>query len=214
MKTGNIMHMGSKIFSVLNIKSLGTYKFIESGTVTFSEDNGCKSASSSYFNQPFKSNEYSGIETDLTAINYVSESSTDTTVMSIHGMSGTATPVFFTVIPKTGANGLVYHFHASGMSFSNANHKGLYVITHTGTNTVIYKDGTKTSNPIATAAPTISTNRFVLGRNVATTNGGATLTQPYDKFVAIDFLYDRFSDSDESGFRAAFNTYKTAVGLP
>ena len=213
MKTMNIMHTGSKEFVKLNLKNVSTFKYVESGTVTFSEGNGCKSASSSYFEHPFKSDQYAGIETDLTEINYISES--DTT--SVNDIVAGCTPAlsrFELLRPKSGvANGAYSHYDNALTVFTSANHKGLFIRTYAGGNKVVYRDGVKTSTAVTPTAPTVSQSRLVLAFN-GNAGSGITATSHYTRFVALDALYDSFSDADELAFRNAFNTYKTAVSLP
>lgn len=213
MKTMNIMHTGSKEFVKLNIKNVSTFKYVEGGTVSFSEGNGCKSASNSYFEHPFKSDQYAGIETDLTEINYVSESSTTNTNEIVSGCTP-ALSRFLLLRPKSGAlNGAYSHYDATLTTFTSANHKALYVRTYAGGNKVVYRDGVKTSTAVTPTAPTVSQSRVVLGLN-SNAGSGVTAGSFYTLYVSLDALYDSFSDADESAFRTAFNTYKTAVSLP
>jgi hypothetical protein len=214
MKTGNILHTGSKQFCLLNLKDVSNHKLVESGTVTFSEGNGCRSASSSYFEQPFTTDEYAGIQSNLTAINYVSESSTAFSgSKALHGFRSDAARIFTTVPLNTSTLGQGYHFTA-GATFPSTNHRGLYVLTRSGANLITYKDGSKTSIAFAANVPAYNGfNRYILAYN---NNNGVTPAAAafYPHYVAIDFLYDGFTDADELAFRTAFNTYKTAVGLP
>jgi hypothetical protein len=215
MLTCNIMHAGSKEFVKLNIKNPATFKYTEVGTVTFSEGNGCRSASSSYFHHAFKSNQYAGIESNLTSINYVSESSTSLfNTISGFRTSSTDGAIAFYVQPLNSASaGLSRAYDANATTFSSNNHKGLYVLTRNGGNNIIYKDGSKRTIATAGIAPTNSCNRIILGYNGSSAATLVPLSQ-YTKYVAFDALYDAFSDADELAFRTAFNTYKTAVGLP
>lgn len=215
MKTGNIMHSGSKEFVKLNLKDVATYKWTEVGTVDFSEGNGCRSASSSYFHHAFKSNEYAGIESNLTSIQYISESNaTGSSSQTSQGFRTSSTlSLFFATNPKfDGTNGQIYHF-SGATNFLSANHKALIVNTFTGGNNVIYRDGVKTTAAVTPTAPTTACNRMVLAYNSSTASTISPLNF-YPKYIAIDFLYDAFSDADELAFRTAFNTYKTAVSLP
>lgn len=214
MKTGYIMHAGSKEMGTLNLKDPLTYQTSLVNSPTFSEGNGMKSnGTTSYINQPFKSNEYAGIESDLTSISYVSEASIDVNSTSVYGVVTTSGGANFNILrPVSGVNvGSMFH-HSTVTSFSNSQHKGLYVMTYDGINNVVYKDGVKSTVAVSPVASNLAINRFILCRN-----GGASGGTPldfYSLFVAIDFLFDRFSDADELAFRTAFNTYKTAVGLP
>ena len=215
MKTGYIFHAGSKEMAKLNLKNPSTFALTEVGTVTFSEGNGCKSASSSYFSQPFKSDQYSGIESDLTCIQYVSESS---------AMFGSNRPSGFRTDVATGggfymrtlidaSTGWFWGFSATKITFSNTDHKGLYVMLNNGSLSIVYKNGVKSSLAITPSAPLTSQNRLILAGN-NNTGSGITPIDFYPYYVSLDFLFDRFSDADELAFRTAFNTYKTAVGLP
>lgn len=215
MITGNILHSGSKEFCKLNIKNVATFKYTEVNTVTFSEGNGCKSASSSYFHHAFKSNQYAGIESNLTSINYVSESSTSLfgTVQGFVTSSSDGTKAFYLQPLNSASTGLFRGYDSNATTFSSNNFKGLYIVTKNGGNDVIYKDGVKTTIASAGVAPTNSCNRIILAYNGS---AGSTLvpTSFCTKYVACDFLYDAFSDADAANFKTAFDTYKTAVGLP
>ncbi|MBW3546236.1 MAG: hypothetical protein KY428_11675, partial [Bacteroidetes bacterium] len=61
MKTGYILHAGSAQMGTLNLKAPLTYQTTLVNSPIFSEGNGMKSnGTSSYIDQPFKSNEYAG----------------------------------------------------------------------------------------------------------------------------------------------------------
>lgn len=208
MKTGYFMHAGGIDNAKINLKNPATYTLTSpAGDPTFSEGNGCKSGGTTYFSQPFKMNEYAGIQTDVTVCQYVSESNTaDTTNTWTHGILDINTGAFWGLRPF--AFGLLssYNFGATAILPANANHKGLYIQTQDASNQYVYKDGTKSSLATVPTAPTVSSNRSILARDAG--NG------PYLHYLAVDFIFDRFSDADELAFRTAFNTYKTSVGLP
>lgn len=216
MKTGYIFHAGSKGAAKVNLKNPALYPLTESGTVTWSEGNGCRSATNSYFRQPFKTNEYAGIESDLTVINYVSESSAEQATKVVSGFRTSNSAFHFMNISPVQAAGIgmsIIHY-TTGSNAANAEHKGLYIATYNGTQKVLYKDGVKNAVAATPSAPTILGNdRAILAHNSATTNGGFTASGHYDKYVGVDFLYDRFSDTDASLWKTAFDTYKTAAGL-
>lgn len=215
MKTGYLLHSGSAGAGRVNLKNPATYQSTLVNSPSFSEGNGIRSnGTSSYINQPFKSDEYAGIESDLTAVTYVSESSTDQTLMLLFGMNTRSSSGVFGIIPNWTSGDAFYHYQGSGSSFTNTDHRGLYVLTHDGTQSVIYKDGTKTAATVTPVAPNISINRLILARNNHTSSGGVTPIQFYNKYVAYDFLFDRFSDTDESTLRGILDTYKTSTGLP
>lgn len=217
MKTGYIMHAGSAQMGTLNLRNPLTYQSTLVNSPTFSEGNGMKSnGTTSYIDQPFKSNEYAGIESDLTGIQYISESSTVNAGMVSSGFGiNAAGSLFWLIRPLLNATSSDFWHYSASTSFANTNHKSLYVLTRPAAGSqVIYNNGVKTTGAVAANVPNISINRFILAANGATANGGLTPANYYTKFVAADFLFDRFSDTDESNFRTPFNTYKTAAGLP
>lgn len=208
MKTGYFLHAGSAEAGTVNLKNPLTYQSTLVNSPTFSEGNGMKSnGTTSYINQPFKSDEYAGIENDITSVNYVSESNVTFASGSVAGCL-TSPSKSFTLQPFKDANGYAYHFSLA-QGFANNNHKGLYCVARAAASFSIYLNGVKTTFAIATEAPTVSINRYILGYN----NNG-TIALLYNKFVACDFLFNAFTDADELNFRTAFDTYKTAVGLP
>lgn len=216
MLSCNIMHTGSKEFVKLNIKNVAQYKYTESGTVSFSEGNGCKSASSSYFNQPLKSNEFAGIESSFTFINYVSESETTDANTAPSGVR-TGTPAFEYMLlwPKSAGRVFTWLHGTQSNQTASGNHKGLFIVTNTPTDNVLYRDGVKTSVAKVPVAPTVQRNRLVLAYNDGTTTDGVTATGHYTRYVAIDATYRiAFDDTKAANFKTAFDAYKTAVSLP
>lgn len=213
-KTMNILHLGSKEFVKLNLVNPATFKYTESGTVSFSALNGCKSASSSYFNQGFKSDAFGGGA--LTMVTYISESVAGDSLQAPHGYcvnaAGTA---FMSLLPKIAGNAQVQHATVGAESEANTNHKGLYIHTHASSNIVLYKDGVKSTTSAGLTSPAISIDRLVLARNNATVSAGVTAALHYAvAYNAFDAIFDAFSDADAAAFKTAFDTYKTAVSLP
>lgn len=208
MKTGYFFAFGSKGNAKINLKDPLTYTITEVNTVPFDEGRGIGSDRySSYFNQPFKSDEYVGIQTDLTVVQYIVDDNTTVDEKFTHGMRvRSATSEAIALFPKFDANGYHYHGTASN-AFTNANSKGLYVQTYDGTNAVIYKDGTKTSAAASPVVPNISINRFIASQNNATVNGASTPANYTGRNISADFLFDRFTDADELAFRNAFTTH-------
>lgn len=219
LKSGYFLHSGSLNGACrVNFKNPATYLLTVGGSPFFYEGMGTRSSANGYFNQPFKSDEYVGIHTDLTCVqcvsNYEEWDSVALTSFS-HGMrmnsAGTAS---FAHYPKYDAS-LGYFYHSTGStSFSNTtSHEGIYTLTYNGTQSVIYRDGVKTTVTNSPSAPNISINRFILSLNNAASSGGTTPTTFYDRFVWGDFLFDRFTDADESALRTILNTYKTALDI-
>lgn len=217
MKTGYILHSGDTTVGRRNLKDPSTYRSSIVGALQFSEGNGTRSdGTTGYFSQPFKSNEYSGIQSDLTTIHYISESSAVGTFTNPSGFRVTAAgSVFYTFHPFADASGGAhYAFSATIRRFTSTNQKGLYVYLNNGTGSIVYKDGTKTTSAAtAPSVPNISQNRLILAANTDV-GSGVTPSGFYAKYMAVDFLFDQFNDADELSFRTAFNTYKTSVGLP
>ena len=87
-------------------------------------------------------------------------------------------------------------------------------MTYNGTQSVMYRNGTKTTNTNTPSAPNISINRFILSLNNASSSGGTTALTFYDKYMWGDFLFDRFNDADELALRTILNAYaiEAAVG--
>lgn len=209
MKTGNLMFVGSKSTAKINLKDPATYTLTEVNTVPFDLGRGISSDRySSYMSQPFKSNEYAGIQTDLTVIQYIVDDNSAGDTNFSHGMRLTsAGGASIGLYPYYGSSE-GYHYHGgSSHTFTSTNSKGLYVHTYNGTSAVIYKDGTKTSSSLTPTAPNIGINRYIGSYNNASTNNGNTPFNYSGRQIAADFLFDRFDDTDEANFRNAFNTY-------
>src|SRR3546814_10498195 len=82
----HILHAGDTLLGRRNlVNPTDTHRTTISGTLLFSEGNGSKSNGTSYINQPFKSDEYVGIESDLIVIQYISESSATAATIASHG---------------------------------------------------------------------------------------------------------------------------------
>lgn len=211
-KTLNFLHTGSKHFSKLNVINPSLYPYVESGTVTFTEGSGCKSASSSYFNQGFKSDSFLG--TQLSFLSFVSESNTNNIAGSVFGHRVQAASAYQSYLnPKNGGNVQVAVTSITAHSAANANHRGLYITTLVTTNATLYKDGVKASTSVAVTTPNISTDRLVLATNSSATSGVVTPVQFYTNNVAIDAILDQVNDTDAANLTTIFNTYISACGL-
>lgn len=220
MKTGYFFHAGSIETGRVNIKDPDTYTLTiaEQGPVVpiFIQGVGTRSNGiTGYFIQPFKSNEYAGIESDLTIIQYLphqpfaSQYPVSTFSSGFDLTLAGATDNYIATIPFY-AEGLGSHRRGTtgNQSFTSNSHNGLLVSTYDGTNAVVYKDGTKTSEAVTPAVPNNSINRFILAAN----NDGSAVVR-YARLVSADFLFDRFNDADEALFRSIWNTYKNSVNL-
>lgn len=209
MKTGYFFFAGGKAATKINLKNPATYLLTEGGTVAFDEGAGIRSdGTASYYNQPFKSDEYSGIQTDLTMIQYIVEDNATARTALSHGMrSNLANTRSFAMYPYYSA-GLGYKTHGSASfeATTTSNHKGLYTITYDGTNVVWYKDGVKDSDAATPDVPNLSINRLILSTNGGATTGAVTPVSFYTHAVTADFLFDRFTDADELAFRTNFTT--------
>lgn len=213
MKAGYFFHAGGVGNAKINLANPATYTLTSpAGDPTFSEGNGCASNGSTYFLNPFKTNEYAGIETNHAFCIYVSQSDTTSSgALILHGATiKTTTLESIEIRPLITGNVRFNNWSAVNSNATNgtSNHKHLYVQTVDSSNQYMYVDGTKTTVASAPVAGNISTGIPILAANM----GG--ITGFYTKNVACYFIFDKFTDTDESNFRTAFNTYKTAVGLP
>lgn len=214
MKFGYFLHAGNKTTCRRNIKSPADYRMTESGTVTFSEGNGCKSDGSSSWNTTYPINAYSGIQTDLTTAFYVSESATASNGRVYGARADVSGTVILQFLPGVGgSSGQRSHYGGANTIFSSANHKAIYVHTYDGTNDVAYRNGVKDSDALTPTAPTVSSPIALLATN-ASGIGGFSPIQFYTLNLAYFFAFNRFNDSDESTLRGLLTTYNTAAGLP
>jgi hypothetical protein len=218
-KTINIYGFGSIGAGLVNIKNPSTYKHIVSGTVTFTEGEGVKSNSTiggGYLRTAFFTDEYAGIESDLTSILYVPESSTDiAATMYAYGGRGNASSANTGVAIRpmsTSAVGIKIGYGAAD-SFPSTNHQGLYVLYYDGTNSVMRKDGVEDNQAITPLAPDLHNEVLLLGRNIHATGGAGNISssESYPHNVMCLFRFDRFSDADEVSFRTIWNTFLNAL---
>ncbi len=211
-KTINFLFAGGKPATKINVKNPLAYLLSEVSTVPYDEGRGIStSRNNNYYSQPFKSNEYAGIQTDLTVIQYIVDDNAVGETNFSHGFrltSGGGASI--ALYPYYGTNE-GYHYHGlASHTFASTNSKGLYVHTYNGTAAVVYRNGVKTSTTMTPTAPNIGINRYIGAYNNASVNNGntpATLVNPTGRQIAIDCLFDRFTDADELAFRTGFNTY-------
>jgi len=177
---------------------------------------GWKSDGASYVNDGYKTDEYSGIETDLTQYIYISEESLTTGTPRVFGARVlSASAAFHELQPVNSTVGTRRHYNGTSVNFTNAQWKGLYVHTYDGTNDVLYKDGTKTSNAATPVTPTISCDVLSGARNIAASSGTVTAAAHNSiAAMAIEGRIDRVDDTDEATLRTAVENLKTATSLP
>lgn len=216
MKAGWFLHAGDVTTCRRNIASPSTFRLTIVGTTpTFSEGNGCKSAdATSCFNTTYASNQYAGIQTDLTTFAYISDSSNPSSSGDLCGARSNTDFTLFRITPKSAAAAATHtRFEGSGVAHTNATMKGFYCDTYDGTNRVFYKSGVKTAASMTPTAPNIAAPFGLLARN---SNGGSgfTISSPLPYFVSYFFMFNRFTDSDESTLRGLLTTYNTSAGLP
>lgn len=222
MKAGYFSFGGDAGISLVNLKDPATYQRIFENNTTsiyfpFDRTQGIKAIANGYINSKFKTDEYAGIETDLTTCVYLPTSSTTTGTDLVYGArTASATAAFSELQPLQAANtGRRRRFEVTQRNFTNANWKGLYVVTYDGTNSVVYKDGTKSSVAMTPAAPDISTYIFDLARNNAAVSDTKSVTGSLTlSYVSLKFRFNRFADADEALFRTAVTNLKTATSLP
>lgn len=208
MKYGCFIRGADVRNATLNVPSPTTFESTIVGTLTFDTGFGAKSNGSSYINVPYKSNQYAGIQSDITAALYISEDSTVNVSGSAYGfMTGAGN--YFTLDPKNGGNCAAYHYYASGHNIANGNHKNLYIHTYDGSNNVVYIGGTKNQTAKTVNAPTNSINLYLFAYH-ETSPSDAPLGF-YTRYMEYFFLFDRFNDSDAATFKSAHDTYAATV---
>lgn len=210
-KCGYFFHAGSINSAKINLFTPGTFNLTApAGDPTFSEGNGCKSnGTTTYFSNPFKTDQYAGIESNITVAIYISESDTTSSgALIAHGAQTTAAGATIELRPVITGNARFNNYSAANSNAVNSNHKALFVHTVDASNQYMYVNGTKTTIASAPVAPNQSRSSVILAADI----GG--ITGFYTKFVAAFFIFDRFTDADELAFRTAWNTYKTAAGVP
>lgn len=217
MKTGYFFHFGDSLTWRRNIKNPATYRLTINGTLTFTNGKGVKSqGSGSFIVQPFKTDEYVGIESDLTVIQYVSEDSTTFGNFTSHGVrkrsdinSTLSLHPFLTSVAGQVNNHSVTPIPSLGTS-----HKGLYIHLNNGTHSIIWRDGVKTMTEQIPDVPNLSNDRAILANNNRASNGAALGATTYTVApLAFDFLFDRFSDADALAAINALNRYRLACSL-
>lgn len=212
MTFGHMMNSGGIQAGRLNIKNPLTYRATILNSPTFTEGQGTKSDGTGAINPGLAANAMD--PTDFTVIQYITESST--TNLSQESF-GARINTDFTVLkfrPKVSANGDFSDGLATN-SFTNANHKGLYVFTYQTNRPVMFKDGVKSLGAIETpSTPNVGAHLLVLARNISTTST-PNPSGCYTRNMGMNIFIDRsFSDANELLFRTIFESNKSAMGLP
>jgi hypothetical protein len=215
MKTGNFHFFGNSLTWRRNIKDPATFRYTISGTLTFTDGFGVKSDGSSFIVHPFKTDQYAGIESDLFCIQYISEDATFTSTFS-HGVR-TRSDINsgFRLQPFNISNsGLVGNHQTLNQAYTNSSKKGLYIHGNNGTHDIMWKDGVKTSTARVPEAPNLTNDRSILAHNSRSSNGAALgVSAMTDASLAAHFLFDKFSDTDASLFKTAWDAFRVSVGL-
>lgn len=210
-KAGWFHHCGDLTTGRRNIFSPSTFRATVVNSPNFTEGQGIQSAASGYLNTTYNVNQYAGIETDLTIVQYIFTSSTSLVTQSSFGCRAVAGDASLRQLRpfSFGGNGQFANYSATLTGFTQTNHRGLYVTTYDGTNSVLYKNGTKTSLVETPVAPTLTQPFFILAKNAS-----GSATELYTTgFVSFTMLFNRFTDSDESTLRGILNTYISACSL-
>lgn len=222
LDTINIYGFGSVEAGKYNLVNVETYEHtFPAGSPTFLEGSGIKSNLTTYVDTEYAVNEFAGVETMLTTVLYVSESSIVFGTPAVFGCRGTVassnsgTDLQTLTTSATGAR----RGYGAQDSFSNTNHKGLYILTYNGTSAVIYKDydgiggGIKDSQVVTPTAPDVSSDMHFLARNISTADGNTpTLHYPYYSVLLLR-LRKQFTDGDAATIYNAWNVFKGSVGL-
>jgi hypothetical protein len=213
----HVYGFGSIGAGTVNIANPNTYLHTVVGSVTFTESEGVKSGaaiSGGYIRTGGFVNEFTGIESNFTAIVYVSDDSTDVAVsMYVYGARGNASSSTTGQAIKplsTGSAGTRIGYNVSD-SFSSVTHKGLYVHTQNSTQSIMYKDGVKDVAARTPVAPDISDEILFLTRNTDAA-GGRTSSESYPHYaMMLAEMPGSFSDADELSFRTIWNTFVNSL---
>lgn len=213
----HIYGFGSLNTGTVNIITPSTFKHIVVGSITFTEGSGVKSGaviSGGYLRTGSLVNE-SGFQSAFTVAVYVSESSTDiANIMYVYGARGLAASATSGVALRplsTAAAGVRIGYSSGADSFGSVNHQGLYVLTMTPTDCILWKDGVKDIFVRTPAAPDIADEMLLLSRNTHA-SGGITSSESYTKNVMMLAEFpDDFSDADELSFRTIWNTFRSSL---
>jgi hypothetical protein len=196
LETGNVYGFGSIQFGTLNLANPNLFRHTSPNinSIVYSEGRGVKSdlTSQSYFNTQYAVNERSGIQNSFTVAIYISEESTETGtgkyVFGSRGQNNTTTQK--RIRPMLNSTGGQMQGYSANSTFSNSNHKGLYILTSDGEKVTLYKDyggngiGVKHVQSVTPSAPLLSNKEFFLAFNDST-NGGVSPQFRYDKFANI-----------------------------
>lgn len=173
-KTANIYGYGSTAFGTINLKNPNTYRHVETGTVTYAQRRGIKSASSANrINSGFKTNEYAGIENDLTTFCYISENGTLTLNQVIFGSYTTLGAATNRYTMQLGSR---FQYEATADTYRQGPANGTRIMTVDATNTlsVFSRDGLAGTTAATIVAPTLNNDMLILSNNTATTQGAVT----------------------------------------
>jgi hypothetical protein len=207
MKFGNLYGFGSVGFGNIDIPFPAKVNTI-TGSIVYTTGQGIKSDGASFLTAPFTAKEYVGIENNSAFITYISESSVVGANISAFLISDPAKLVLLAPLAN-GSTTSLYEAYTGNFdsTLPNSDHKGLYtLVPGTGPNGRVYKDGVKRNLVFTSGAPSNNASMLILRDTVF----GAF----YQKYMGAMFVFDSFNDADELAFRTAFNTYKTAIGLP
>jgi hypothetical protein len=206
----NLLAFGSLQTATVNLSDPDSLRFTEVGTSpVFTEGQGSKSAGAgSCFNTQGAVNEYVGIESDFTVIIDVNESGTPSSTDRIFGSNITANTA-----QRLQLNSNTRFTYGTTVAFANPTDcRGVYILTHTGANSVIYKDVVKFSSANTPIEPTLSNKILLLAYNTSTTSGVTVGTNPFTKNVMLYARASRrFTDAKVLLFTNRYETFKQAV---
>jgi hypothetical protein len=205
MKTGNIYFYGDINTSTINIPNPNAFQHIPISTPSYTQKKGVRaSALGQYINTKYRTNEYAGIESDLTTVIFVNENSSalSSTMYGARILSSSAnTRLEITSTAVSGTTGSTFGYDLNANNFSNTNNKGLYIQTQDTGKTIIYKNGQKTETSVTIVTPDINNDVLLLAANSNLTNGGLTRSGQFNLPVSCLFRFDKFTDADELAFR-------------
>jgi lysophospholipase L1-like esterase len=216
MKTGYFFHFGNSLTWRRNIKDPTTYRTTITGTLHSSSQGIWSNGTDGHIDQPFKTDEYAGIEGDLTCCQLITGISGDVNSSAAsHGFRTRSDVVsgFYNKPVNITNIGAADNQSETVSNYASFNHAGRYIHLNNGTTSIVFKNGVKTSAALVPSAPNISNNRIILGRNNRGSTGTATIAHRYTYPLALDFLFDELTDADASALDAAIEEYAVSVGL-
>jgi hypothetical protein len=210
----NILGAG---WSFYNWKDASVYKITESGTNTFTNNQGFKSASSSYLNTNYPVNAMVGFATNFSVVSQVANSSTTNGSLSLYGVRGTYNAsenrtLLFRPL-TSGSLGSYYNYRGNSdpTTFSNNNQQGMYHQRRNGSAHSMFKAGTETTDTNSgVSTPDYTSPLTLLTYNGYNVNGGAGGITPGSYYTPANLahfaLFTALTDQEWSDYQTIWYT--------